>query len=492
MGGMAITRALKGVTPGVGPIVLLLDRRVDKFIAKRPVRTPGCSSPSVLRSCGRYFPTFGPSERTADTASGFFRVLMIASFHVFLLVTFGLCLLSSGFLSGSETALTALPRERIHQLAGTGRRGRRLEELVVDLEGSIGTILVANNFVNILATSIAAALAISLVGEGWGTILSTVVVTILVLVVGEVTPKTLAARYPERYGLMAAVPVWLLAVALRPISRVFIGLGRGIIRLFRLPPTSDKSITPADIRALAILGERSGEIESREREIIERLFETADQPVRDVMTPRVEIVALTTPVTAAAVRAAVSSTSHSRFPVISEEGNLDSIRGVLYAKDVLCQDHEMAAEEIVGLLRTPHYAPETTEVMRVLHDLRARKTGIAVVMDEHGGVEGLVTVKDLVGELVGELQDEYDPRVPTALSVGHNTWVADGRTPIDEFEEATDVVVEDGPYSTVAGLFLYLSGDIPVVGDRVEFEDLVFTVLGMDRRRISKIRVGRK
>ena len=331
---------------------------------------------------------------------------------------------------------------------------------MLDLEGSIGTILVANNFVNILATSVAAAVAISLVGEGWGTILSTVIVTILVLVIGEVTPKTLAARYPERYGLIAAVPIWALAIALRPISRVFIGLGRGIIRLFRLPPSADQSITLADVRALAILGERRGEIESGEREIIERLFETADQPVRDVMTPRVDIVTLTMPVTSAAVRAAVADTAHSRFPVVSEEGNLDSIRGILYAKDVLSRDHELGGEETLRLLRTPHYAPESTEVMRVLHDLRARKTGIAVVMDEHGGVDGLVTIKDLVGELVGELQDEYDPRAPVTLPVGENTWLADGRTPIDEFEDATGVTVEDGPYSTVAGLFLYLSGHI--------------------------------
>ena len=416
---------------------------------------------------------------------------MIASFRLVLLIVFGLCLLSSGFLSGSETALTAVPRERIHQLAGTGRRGRRLKELVLDLEGSIGTILVANNFVNILATSVAAAVAISLVGEGWGTVLSTVIVTILVLVIGEVTPKTLAARYPERYGLMVAVPVWILAMALRPISRVFIGLGRGIIRLFGLPPSGDQSITPADIRALAVLGERSGEIDSGEREIIERLFATAGQPVRDVMTPRVDIVTLTTPVTSAAVRSAVTDTVHSRFPVVSEDGNLDSIRGILHAKDVLARTRELDGDEILGLLRTPHYVPESTPVMRVLQDLRVRRTGIAVVMDEHGGVDGLVTIKDLVGELVGELQDEYDPRAPMTVAVGENTWLADGRTPIDEFEDATGITVEDGPYSTVAGLFLYLSGHIPVPGDSVQHEDLVFTVLAMDRHQIAKIRVRR-
>lgn len=416
---------------------------------------------------------------------------MTVTLSLVLLAVFGACLLSSGFLSGSETALTAVPRERVHQLAGTGTRGRRLEALVLDMEGSISAILVANNFVNILATSVAAALAISVVGEGWGTILSTVVVTILVLVIGEVTPKTLAARYPERYVMVAAVPVWMLAVALRPISRVFIGLGRAIIRLFRFPPSSNQRITLADVRALAILGESRGGIESGEREIIERLFATADQPVRDIMTPRMDIVTLPAPVTPSAVRAAVATTAHSRYPVVTEEGNLDSILGILHAKDVLSQRRDLSSDEIIRLLRAPYYAPESAQVMRVLRDLRSRRTGVAVVMDEHGGVDGLVTIKDLVGELVGDLQDEYDPRIPMTLPVGRNTWLANGRTPIDEFETATGSTVEDGRHSTVAGLFLYLSGHIPVAGDSVQYEDLVLTVLAMDRRRISKIRVRR-
>ncbi len=414
---------------------------------------------------------------------------MIGSANSILLVIFGCCLLASGFLSGSETALTAVPRERVHQLASTGKRGTRLAALVNDLEGSIGTILVANNFVNILATSVAAALAISLVGEGWGTVLSTVVVTILVLVIGEVTPKTLAARFPERYGLVAALPVWILAIALRPISRVFIGVGRAILRLFRIPPSEDQKITLADVRALAILGERRGEIDADEREIIERLFATADQPVREVMTPRVDIVTLTAPVTSKTVREAMATTAHSRYPVVSEEGNPDSILGILYAKDVLSQGRDIPTPEIVALLREPYYAPESAPVMRVLRDLRSRRIEIAVVTDEHGGVDGLLTIKDLVGELVGQLQDEYDPQVPMALPVGADTWLADGRTPIDEFEASTGVTVEGGPYSTVAGLFLYLSGRIPAPGDQERYEDLVLTVLAMDRRRISKIRI---
>ena len=414
---------------------------------------------------------------------------MMDTYHLTLWVIFSLCLLASGFLSGSETALTAVARERVQQLAATGRRGRRLEGLVDDLEGSIGTILVANNFVNILATSVATVLAIQLVGETLGTILSTVVVTILVLVIGEVTPKTLAARFPERYGMTVAVAVWGLAVAIRPIAGVFIGLGQGILRLLRLPARNDPGVTPADVRALAVLGERGGEIEPGEREIIERLFQKADQPVRDVMTPRVDIVTLTLPVTSADVREAVARTAHSRFPVVGEEGNPDSILGILYAKDVLSHTEELDSRRISGLLRTPYYAPESASVMRVLEDLRIRRIGFAIVTDEHGGVDGLVTIKDLVGELVGELQDEYDPRVPTILPIGRQVWLADGRTPIDEVEEATGAEIEDGPYSTVAGLFLSLFGNIPAEGDSISYEGLGLTVLTMDRRRVSRIRV---
>ena len=347
----------------------------------------------------------------------------------------------------------------------------------------------ANNFVNILATSVATALAFQLVGETWGTILSTVVVTILVLVIGEVTPKTLAARYPERYGMTVAVAVWALAVAIRPIAGVFIGLGQGILRLLRLPARDDTGVTPADVRALAVLGERGGEIEPGEREIIERLFQKADQPVRDVMTPRVDIVALALPVTSSDVRVEVARTAHSRFPVVGEEGNPDSILGILYAKDVLSHTEELDSHRISGLLRTPYYAPESASVMRVLEDLRVRRIGFAIVTDEHGGVDGLVTIKDLVGELVGELQDEYDPRVPTILPIGWQVWLADGRTPIDELEEATGAEIEDGPYSTVAGLFLSLFGNIPAEGDSIGYEGLRLTVLTMDRRRVSRIRV---
>ncbi|MYD04727.1 MAG: HlyC/CorC family transporter [Acidimicrobiia bacterium] len=414
---------------------------------------------------------------------------MITPHNLTLLIIFAICLMLSGFLSGSETALTAIARERVEQLAATGRRGRRLGLLTGDLEGTIGTILLANNFVNILATTVAAALVFDLVGETWGTILSTVLVTIMVLIIGEVTPKTLAARYPEWYAMTVAVPVWGISIALRPIARVFVRLGQSIIGLFRSPARAEPGITQEDVRALTVLGERDGEIKPGVREIIDRLFMAADQPVRDVMTPRMDILTLTWPVSSSDVREAVATSAHSRFPVVKNEGDLDSIVGVLYAKDVFSATAEMSDHEVARLVKTPYYAPESASVIQVLEHLRTHRIGLAIVTDEHGGVDGLVTVKDLVGELVGELQDETDSPIPAVEAVGSRVWKADGRTPIDELEEIIGVSIEDGPYSTVAGLFLSLFGQIPTAGDQVDHVGIRLTVEQMDRHRIATLSV---
>ena len=283
-----------------------------------------------------------------------------------LLVVLGLCVLSSGFLSGSETAIIAVPRERAHQLAEQGRRGQRLEALLADLEGTIGTLLVANNFVNILGASVATALAIALVGATWGPWLATVVVTAVILVVGEITPKTLATRRPDRYALAVAGALFRLVRILVPITAVFVAISRAILKLLGVARQDEASlITEEDIRALAILGERSGGVESAEREIIDSVFDLTDQPVRDVMTPRVEIVTMGPYPTADEIRNAVMTSGHSRYPVV--DGDLDHIVGVLYVKDLLRAPEDPTPEEIAGLLREPLYVPESASVLESLH-----------------------------------------------------------------------------------------------------------------------------
>jgi putative hemolysin len=414
----------------------------------------------------------------------------MTSLQTILLIVLGLCVVSSGFLSGSETAIVAVPRERAHQLAEQGRRGKRLEALLADLEGTIGTLLVANNFVNILAASVATALAIALVGGTWGPWVATLVVTAVILVVGEITPKTLATRRPDQYALAVAGVLFWLVRALDPITAIFVAISRGILRVLRVPRRDEASlITEEDIRALAMLGERSGEIESAEREIIDSVFEVTDRPVRDVMTPRVGIVTLGPSPTAAEIRGLVMESGHSRYPVV--DGDLDHILGVLYVKDLLRAPRDPGPYGIADLLREPLYVPESASVMEALQLLRDHREGFAAVLDEHGGVEGIITIKDLIAELVGEIQDEFDPGIPVTIPLGANTWITDGRVTVEDLADATGADLPEGPYGSVGGLYLSVSGDIPREGDFVDIEGLRFTVLHMEGRRIDRLRVER-
>lgn len=398
------------------------------------------------------------------------------------------CAVGSGFFSGSETALIGIGRERVHQIAATGRRGRRVAQLVSEPDRLLSTLLVANNLVNILGAAVATTLFISLIGDKWGPWVSTLVVTIVVLIIGEITPKTIAARYPERFSLAVAPTIWRLSLVLGPVARLFTAVTRGLLRILRISSDDEsRGVTEADILALAELSAAGGEIEAAEREIIDSLFTLADRPVRDVMTPRVDIVTLGTPVTIEDVRDVVGKAAHSRFPVSG--GDLDDLIGILYVKDVLRLPGDPSSQAIAGLIRKPTYVPESAPVLQILQDMRARRFTLALVLDEHGGVEGLVTIKDLVSELVGELQDEFDPGIPSIVPIGAGRWMADGRLAIDDFAQAVKHQFPEGPYSTIGGLYLAAAGHIPADGHQVTIDDFRLVVMRMDRNRIDRIRV---
>lgn len=399
--------------------------------------------------------------------------------------------LGSGFFSGSETALMSLGKERVHQLAAQGRRGLRVQQLVSNPERLLSTLLVANNVVNILGTAIATALFIDLLGTTRGPIVATVLVTVVILIAGEITPKTLARRSPERFSLVVAPTIYRLSIALAPIASFFTAITQRILQIFGSRDDTDLSnVTEEDILALADLGHEEGGIETVEREIIDSLFAIAEKPVHDVMTPRVDLATMVAPVTARDVRELVSATGHSRYLVTG--ASVEDVLGILYVKDVLLLGDAATSEAIRRLLRQPLYIPESTPILGALQTLRTNRSAFAVVTDEHGGIEGIVTIKDLIAELVGTLQDEYDPGAPAIVPLGLRTWIADGRVDVDDLAAATGVEIVDGPYSTVAGLFLDLCGRIPAEGDRIKVgKHLELTVLRMVRNRIDRIKVER-
>ncbi len=403
------------------------------------------------------------------------------------LVILGTCILASGFFSGSETALIGIGRERVHRLAARDKRGGYVEQLVADTDRLLSTLLVANNVVNILGASVATALFIDLLGEDWGPWAATVVVTTAILVIGEITPKTLATRYPEGFSLAVGPTIWRLSRVLAPVGNFFTSITRTVLRLVGATKPEDSGVTEDDIRAMVEMGAAGGEIEAVEHEIIDALFGLADRPVREVMTPRVDIHPLARPVTMAAVRSAVSATGHSRFPVT--DGDLDHLLGILYVKDLLRSGTDPSSDDIARMVRAPYYVPESAAILTVLQELRRRRIAFGVVLDEHGGVEGVVTIKDLVSELVGELHDEYDPGAPAAVRIGPRQWLADGRLPVEDLAAALGLELPTGPYSTVAGLFMTLAGKIPAEGDGVADNGMELTVLRMERNHIDRLRV---
>jgi len=411
--------------------------------------------------------------------------------QIIYLVILSVCVLASGFFSGSETALIGIQRERVAQLLEKDKRGRYVDALLSDTDAMLSTLLVANNFVNILAASIATVLFVDLIGSTWGPWVATGAVTSVILVVGEIAPKSLATRYPERYSLVVAPTVWRLSLLIRPVARFFLVVSRGFMRIFGIKAgRPDTAVTEDDIRALSVLAERSGDIEAAEREIIHSLFSLADLSIRDVMTTRVEIHSLGSPATFDEVKAMVAATGHSRFPVIKDD--LDNVLGVLYVKDLLAMPNEPSASDINRVLRQPVFVPESKSVLDLLLEMRASRLTFSLVSDEHGGVEGLVTTKDLIKELVGELQDEYDPEEPTVLDLGNNEWMVDGRVTVEDLSDHLTIEFLAGEYTTIAGLLLDVAGRIPVAGDTIELDGFTAEVVRMDRNRVDRIKLKKK
>lgn len=423
----------------------------------------------------------------------------MTSFHIAAAVGIGLCIVASGFFSGSETALLALPRERGPQLAREGRSGEKVVLLAQNLEQTLAMLLVANNFVNILAASLATILAVDFLsvlgsrrlGEVWGPWLATGVLTAVILVVGEITPKTIAARHPEKYAWRVAPILWVVSGGLGPVARIFSAISTGLLRLLGVRSDRLSPATEEDIRALAVLSAEAGEIDVAEREIIEKLFELADRPVREVMTPRLEVISLEAPVDFQQIRTEVARTGHSRYPVVEAGGDLDALVGILYVKDWLRHQDPTVAETLAPgkLIRDPLVVPESYPILSTVMVMRRNRISLAVVIDEHGGVEGVVTAKDLVSELVGGIQDEHDPAAPMVFPAGPGRWVVEGRLPVEELAEIIHRPLPSGPYDTVAGLYLYLAGRIPRPDETASIDGIRFRVLTMDRLRISRLTV---
>ena len=385
-------------------------------------------------------------------------------------------------LSGSETAITSIPIQKLHQL-DDNKRNNRIKHAKDNIEKTIGGILVGNNFVNILMASVATLIFVRQYGESLGSAVATVFTTVIVLIFGDITPKTLATKMPIAFLSRTTFLVELLAKIFAPFTD---GITNLIMKFVRTSQDEDAEVTEADIQALTALGEIEGQILPAEREIIDSLLDFSDRPIKEIMTPRVDVLFLSLPVEISGVRQIVEEKRISRMPVSKSE-SLDDTFGIIYVKDLFNLKPDANTLEIENLVKDVIYLPEYTTVLSALNILRENKASFACVIDENGGIEGVITIKDVLSEFVGDLPDEHDQRFMGIKRLGPGQWRVEGKTDIDDFEEFFGLDPTDKDIATVGGLFLSHSEQLPNEGEKITIEGLEVTVSELDNRRIESI-----
>ena len=396
-----------------------------------------------------------------------------------------ICLFFSALLSGSETAITYVPREKIHQLSDS-KRNKKIKNAKDELEKTIGGILVANNFVNILMASLSTILFVNFLDgdETAGSALSTIVITLLVLIAGEITPKTIASRNPIGFLSRTAFLIDFLSRIFAPFTGL---ITKAIDNTSKEGDVDgDGEITEADIQALTALGEMEGQILPAEREIIDSLLDFSDRPIKEIMTPRVDVLFLSIPVDMGDVKKVVDEKRISRMP-ISRSESLDDTFGIVYVKDLFNLDIEATSVEVENLVKDAIYLPEYTTVLSALNILRENQASFACVIDENGGIEGVITIKDVLSEFVGDLPDEHDERFKGIKRIGPGQWVVEGKTDIDDFEEFFGLESEESDVATVGGLYLSHSEKLPAVNEKITVHGLELTVSAVENRRIDSL-----
>ena len=415
---------------------------------------------------------------------------MMGTFLLTLAIT--ALLVGSAFFSGSETALTAASDARMHALARRGnRRAGTIERLRRQKDRLISSLLIGNNLVNVLATSLATSAAIALAGEG-GVLIATVVMTVLLVLFAEVLPKTYAFHHADRMALIVAWPVRWLVWTLTPLT---VGLNL-LVGLIVKPSGKREHEREEELRGLiALHASHAGDSETREQSaMMASVLDLDDVTVEEVMTHRGKVEMVDAEGTPEEVFRKILESPYTRHPVYS--GKSDNITGVLHVKALLREvgrsdDVDPSDIKIAAAASEPYFVPETTPLFDQLQAFRTRREHFAIVVDEYGAFLGIVTLEDILEEIVGEIDDEHDVELSGIRHQADGSWIVDGAVTIRDLNRALGWDLPDDDASTVAGLLLSEARRIPEKGQEFRFHQTRFRVLKRTRNRIERVRVWR-
>ena len=442
----------------------------------------------------------GTADAAASAASGF------PIFQILLLI---LLILLNAFFTMSEIAIITLNDNKMKKMAEEGHKGAmKVVKLTKNSSRFLATIQVGVTLSGFLTSASAAqAFSSQLAGalsfipvsrgvlEGISTVLITLILSYFSLVLGELVPKKIAMQRPEEISFKVVGPLLAVAAVFKPFIRFLSASTNLVVRLLGFDPNaSEESVTEEEILMMVDAGEEKGVIEGSAKDMIENIFDFDDTTANEIMTHRTEMIAVEDTATVADVVALAIEHGFSRIPLYHED--MDDILGIVYVKDLLKYvgtpvSNEMKLQDV---MRPAIFIPETKKCSELFSELTANKVQIAIIVDEYGGTEGLITMEDLVEAIVGSIQDEYDNEEEEIKQVNENTFTVDGGTSIDEISDLLGLELPEGDYDTVAGLLVERLGRIPKSGEHpsIRIENIKFTVDEVEDQRISRILIVRE
>ena len=402
-----------------------------------------------------------------------------------ILIVIGLLALSA-FFSSSETAMMAVNKIRVRNLADAGLSSAQTLMKVLDNQPKmLSAILIGNNIVNISASSLATILVTRAFGDMYVGV-GTGILTLLVLIFGEITPKTSATRYSDTMALRFAKPIYMIMQVLTPVIFIVDKLSQGVLRLLHVDPNKKQdAITEDELRTIVEVSHEEGVIESDEKKMIYNVFDFGDSVAKDIMVPRIDMTFIDVDATFSEVIEVFREVKYTRYPVYEE--TTDNVIGIINIKDLLLTENQKKFC-IRDYLREPLYTYEFKKTAELMVELRKTQNNIAIVLDEYGATAGLITLEDMLEEIVGEIRDEYDEDEEDLIRrIGPREYVVEAAMKLDDLNDQLGLDLESEDYDSIGGFIIGLLDHLPEEGEEVTHKTLRFVVDKVDRNRIDKI-----
>ncbi|MCR5331597.1 MAG: hemolysin family protein [Lachnospiraceae bacterium] len=415
---------------------------------------------------------------------------MVPGVALRLIILFILILLSA-FFSSAETAFMSANKIKLRSEADEGsKRASLILSLLDNNTKLLSTILVGNNLVNIVASSLTTTLMIRLFGNT-AVGIATGLLTLVILIFGEITPKTLATRKAERFAHIYAPFISFLMIVLTPVTYIVSKLADIVLMMFGVKPgEKNEQITENELLTYVDVSHEDGVLENDEREMINNVIDFGDTLVKDVMVPSINMKCVPSDISYDDLVAAFREDEYSRMPVFKD--SIDNIIGVIWAKDVLLKYDPSVEFDVTSLMRKPYFTYEHKSTRELMSTMREEYKSMAIVLDEYNSTAGLITIEDLIEEIVGEIRDEYDlDEVDSIKHLSGNSYEVQGQTIISDVNDEFGLAIESDDYDTIAGHVIHLLGHIPKVGESVTEGQVTYTITAVDKNRVDKINIVR-